>query len=89
MTDEIPSPENPVRVWFVLAAKLFANGKRETIERASFGTDYIAARQMFDNYTKPKGCRAKAFVTISSCTNDGSGSLKHILHVDVFTVREL
>lgn len=89
MEEVIPSKENPIKVWSVAVWKEFANGKRDTIERASFGTDYVEARKMWDNCKKPKGCRTKVFASISSATNDGSGFLKHVLFVDAFTVREL
>ena len=90
MPDEIiPSPENPVQVWSVSAWKEFANGKRETLFSHCFGTDYVAARQVWDSFEKPKGCRTKVAVSISSATNDGSGFLKHVLHVDAYTVRRM
>ena len=90
MPDEIiPSPENPVQVWRVAAWKEFANGKRETLFRHDFGTNYVAARQVWDSFEKPKGCRTKVAVSISSATNDGSGFLKHVLHVDAYTVRRM
>lgn len=89
MPEIIPTPENPIKVWSVVARKEFANGKRETIYSESFGTDYIAARQAWDSFEKPKGCRTKVAVSISSATNDGSGFLKHVLYVDAYNVREL